>query len=83
MYVLFHIFHYDLSQDIEYYFLRYTVGPCCLSILYIIIFAFPNSQSFPPTPFLPLGKSVLFWPCHLACRILVPTQALGSEITES
>ena len=42
---LFHIlFHYGLSQDIEYSFLCYTVGPCCLSILYIIvcIWGFPG-----------------------------------------
>ena len=56
-YILLHMAY----QCIEYSSLCYTVGPCCLSILYIIIFAFPNSQSFPPTPFLPLGidKSVL------------------------
>ena len=29
--------HYGLSQDIEYSFLCYTVGPCCLSILHIIV----------------------------------------------
>ena len=29
------LFHYGLSQDIEYSSLCYTVGPCCLSILYI------------------------------------------------
>ena len=34
----FHIlFHYGLSQDIEYSSLCYTAGPCCLSILYIIV----------------------------------------------
>ena len=32
------LFHYRLLQDIEYNFLRYTVGPCCLSILYIIVY---------------------------------------------
>ena len=32
-YILFHIpFHYDLSQDIEYSSLCYTLGLCCLSI---------------------------------------------------
>ena len=37
-YILFHIlFHYSLSQGIEYSSLCYTVGPCCLSILYIIL----------------------------------------------
>ena len=30
----FHVlFHYSLSQDIEYSSPCYTVGPCCLSIL--------------------------------------------------
>ena len=38
MYILFHIhFHYDLSQESEYDSLGFTVGPCCLSILYIIV----------------------------------------------
>ena len=31
------LFHYDLLQDIEYSSLCYTVGPCCLSILYIVV----------------------------------------------
>ena len=31
------LFHCDLSQDIEYSFLCYTVGPCCFSILYVIV----------------------------------------------
>ena len=30
-------FHYDLSEDTEYSFLCSTVGPCCLSIIYIIV----------------------------------------------
>ena len=34
---LFHIhFHDGLSQDIEYSSLCYIVGPCCLSILYLV-----------------------------------------------
>ena len=38
MYVYIYIlFHYGLSQDIESTSLRYPVGPCCLSILYIIV----------------------------------------------
>ena len=38
IYIYFYIlFHYDLSQVIEYSFLCYTVGPCCLSILYVIV----------------------------------------------
>ena len=31
------LFHYDLSQDIEYSSLCCRVGPCCLSILCIIV----------------------------------------------
>ena len=31
------LFHYGLSQDIEYSSLCYTVGPCCLSILNVIV----------------------------------------------
>ena len=38
IYIVFHIlFHYGLSQDIEYSSLHYTVGPCCLSILYMTV----------------------------------------------
>ena len=38
MHILFHIlFHYSLLQDIEYSSLCYTVGPCCLSIVYVVI----------------------------------------------
>ena len=32
------LFHYDLSQDIEYSSLGYTVGSCSLSILYVITY---------------------------------------------
>ena len=31
------LFHYGVSQDIEYSSLCSTGGPCCLSILYIIV----------------------------------------------
>ena len=38
-YILFQIlFPYRLLQDIEYISLCYTVGPCCLPILYIIVY---------------------------------------------
>ena len=39
VYTMFFIFffHYGLSQDIEYSSLCCTVGPCRLSILYIIV----------------------------------------------
>ena len=36
--ILFQIlFHYRLLQDTEYSSLCYTVGPCCLFILYIVV----------------------------------------------
>ena len=31
------VFYYGWSQDTEYSFLHYTVGCCCLSILYIVL----------------------------------------------
>ena len=38
MYIIFQIiFHYKLLQDIEYRSQCYTVGPCWLSILYIVV----------------------------------------------
>ena len=32
-----YFFHHGLSQDIKYSSLRYTVGPCSLSILYVTV----------------------------------------------
>ena len=38
IYILFQIlFHYGLLQDIEYSSLNYTVGLCCLPILYTVV----------------------------------------------
>ena len=38
IYILFQIiFHYRLLKDIEYSSLCYTVGPCYLYILYIVV----------------------------------------------
>ena len=31
------LFHSGLSQDTEYSSLCYAVGPCCLSILYVMV----------------------------------------------
>ena len=31
------LFHYGLLQDTEYSSLCYTVGPCCLPILYMVV----------------------------------------------
>ena len=56
----FHIpFHYGLLHDIEYSSLCSTTGPCCLSILYIIV-CIPNSHSIPPLPPSHLSTASLF-----------------------
>ena len=60
IYVLFHVvFHYGLSQDIDYCSLCYTAGPCSLCIIYNNLLT-PNSQSFPFSISLPLATSGLF-----------------------
>ena len=48
--------HYGLLQDIEYSSLCCTVGPCCVSILYIVvcICQSPAPNLFPPHPYSPL-----------------------------
>ena len=65
MYIPFHIlFHYSLSQDIEYSSLCYAVGPCCLSIPQVIVsICWPQTPKLSlPHPHFPLGsyKSVLY-----------------------
>ena len=76
IYILFHIlFHYGLSQDIEYSSLCYTVGPCCLSILYI---ANPKLPIHPPPTlphfraatsmfFMSVNLFLFHWPISLCC----------------
>ena len=65
IYILFYIlFHYRLSQDIEYSSLCYTLGPCFLSILYIIVcIHWPQTPS-PSLSSLPLPV-VYFFLCEL------------------
>ena len=60
MYILFHIFHYSLSQNIEYRPLCYTVA-LCLSILYTIVCtANPKLLIHPsPRPPAPLATTSL------------------------
>ena len=56
IYILFQIlFHYRLLQDTEYSSVCYTVGPCCLSILYIVVFI-----CLPQTPNLSLPLAFPF-----------------------
>ena len=57
------LFHYGLSQDIQYSSLCYTLGPCCLSILNATLFLHvptPNFQSISPCLLLGNHKSVLY-----------------------
>ena len=75
IYILFHIlFHYGLSQDIEYTSFCYRVGPYCLSILYIIVCICSSQTSHPSLSYLssPLGnyKSVLYV-CALIILVLI------------
>ena len=50
------LFHYGLSQEIGYSSLCYTVRPCCLSILNVIVCIY---QPQIPSPFLSLHPSPL------------------------
>ena len=51
IYVLFHsLFHDGLSLDIEYSSLCYVVGPCCLCILYIIVYICRSQNLNPSLP---------------------------------
>ena len=60
----FHIFfYYDLSQDIEYNSLWYTIGPYCLSSMYNSFHLLNSDFQFISSPhLLPLSKhkSVLY-----------------------
>ena len=62
IYILFYIlFHCGLSQDIGYSSLCSTVGPCCLSILYVTVCIYERQT---PTP------SLLHLPFSLAATSL-------------
>ena len=76
IHILFSIlFHCGLSQDIEYSFLCYTVGPCCLSILHTLWILLPLGVclcapqaphvSFRPPP-PPFGNHVYSHVCESA-----------------
>ena len=81
--ILIHIlFHYGLSQDIEYSSLSYTLGSCHLSILYSLYVLVPNFESMFPQHHFPLGncksvsyawKSILFYIYVHLCFILDST----------
>ena len=67
MYILSHVlFCHGLSQVIEYSFLCYTVGPCCLSIIHPLHLLVPKSQA--PSP---LATTSLFSMSLLSLSLLI------------
>ena len=61
-------FPYGLSQDSEYDFLRYTVGRCCLSTLYITVSSANPKLPIHPSPAIPFPWQPQA--VHCACLFL-------------
>ena len=64
--ILFQILYpYRLLQDTDYSSLCYTVGPCCLSILYIVVCALANPKLpiYPSPAPLPHFSFKMGWRC--------------------
>ena len=79
IYILFLIlFHYGLSQDIENSSLHYTVGPCCLSILYIVVCICWSQTPNPSLPHPQLPLILLSWEGPR-----IPLQPLSPKCSES
>jgi len=53
------LFHYRLLHDTEYSSLHHTVGPCWLSISYIVVWICQSQTPSLPLPPFPLGKFVI------------------------
>ena len=66
IYILFQIlFSYRLLQNIEYSSLCYTVGPCWLSVLHIVVYMLINLLIYPSPPPFPLGNyKFVFYVCE-------------------
>ena len=66
------LFHYRLLKDFEYSSLCYTVGPCCLSLLYIVVcicsFQTPNLSPSPLSPLVTLGLFSMSVSLFLFCK---------------
>ena len=62
------LFHYGLSQDTEYSSLCYTVGPCCLSILNVIVFQIPTYSRL-------VSAVVVLWHLDSSLWIKNPTRS--------
>ena len=61
-----------LLQDIKYSSLRYTVGPHCLSVLYIVVcISNPKLITHPsPTPHVPFGNHKFVFPICESVSVL-------------
>ena len=71
-YIIFEvILHYKLLQDIDYSSLCYTIGPCCFSTLYIVVYIClsqtPSLSLCPPsTPsFSFINHKFVFYFCFI------------------
>ena len=65
-YTFFHILlHYSLLQHIEYSSLCYTVNPCCLPNLYIVVYICQSQPSNLSLAFFHFGKhKFVFYVCE-------------------
>ena len=64
--------HYGSLQGIEYSPLCYTVGPCCLSLLYIVVYIKFLIYPSPPPPSSPLfSKEETAWGLELPFREMI------------
>ena len=68
--ILLHVlFHYGLSQDIEYSSPCYTLGPCCLSTLHVLVCICSSRTPSPSLPHTPSPRQLLvcsLWLCDSA-----------------
>ena len=68
------LFHYGLPQDTGYSSLCYTVGPCCLSVLNVIVWIYQPQTPSPSLshPFSPLATSLVSMAEHSCGLITTP-----------
>ena len=78
MYIVFHIlFHYGLSQDIEYSSLCYTVGPFLKNLFYFYLFLAVLGHRYCAQAFSSCGERGLLF---VAARVLLT--AVASLVAE-
>ena len=68
------LFHYGLPQETGYSSLCYTVGPCCLSVLNVIVWIYQPQAPSPSLshPFSPLATSLVSMGEHSCGLITTP-----------